>query len=225
MPKRSAPQPRTAPAAQLETPWDDYNAKTDSVDQLMGYDWEYVSDDGEKVFLKRPGQTDAAHSGNYSRRHNMFVCHSTSTPLEPEKGYDAVGIFAAYECAGDRSEAVKRLRKMGYGSKPQVQGKKIVAVVSRERTAQRMTGLLPRYVWRSLHPLGSVPLDLKGRKVVVYPALGEEAAWEEMTERMQRAGIAATISYMTQGIASDEDRAQGLDIADFIERAEALQPA
>jgi hypothetical protein len=94
---------------------DDFNDKNHAVDLLCGYGWTVVSEDGERVHLKRPGNSDAKTSGNFHKGRGVFMTFSTSTALEAEKGYSAFGIYAAMEHGGDAKAAVKDLGAQGYG--------------------------------------------------------------------------------------------------------------
>lgn len=197
-----------------ETPWADFDAKTNIVDLLIGYGWTFVSEDAERVQLKRPGQTDATQSGNWHKGKNLFVCHSTSTPLEPEKGYTAFGIYAAYEHGGDRKAAARTLSRQGYGTPRK--GRKDVAIVTKEATARRMALLMKEYQWLSMHPRGSVPPWLRGRNVIIYPALGEESEWKKKAEQLRAIGVKVKVSAILDQVRDSEGAAIGMDIADFI---------
>lgn len=107
----------TLPPGQSVTPWDDFNDRESPVDLLQRYGWTFVYRQGEKVFLKRPGKSDAKTSGNYHEGRKLFVCHTTSTPLPAEKGLTAWSIYKYYQHAGDASAAARQLYADGYGTR------------------------------------------------------------------------------------------------------------
>jgi len=105
------------PTGTSVTPWDDYNDRVSPIDVLQQYGWTAVYQHGEKVFMKRPGKTDAKTSGNYHEGRKVFVCHTTSTPLPAEKGLTAWSIYKHYAHAGDAVAAAKQLYADGYGTR------------------------------------------------------------------------------------------------------------
>lgn len=100
------------------TPWQDYNERNDPVDVLQRYGWTVVYTTADKVFMKRPGKTDAKTSGNYHRSKGVFVSHTTSTPLPTEVGLNAFSIYTHLQHGGDFKAAARELSAQGYGSKP-----------------------------------------------------------------------------------------------------------
>jgi hypothetical protein len=63
--------------------------------------------------------------------------------------------------------------------------------------------------------------SLKGKTVILYPDLSKEgkafAKWSEKAERLRHLGDFKVSSFLEQ-IATDEERAKGLDMADYLER-------
>ena len=117
------------------SPFEDYNNRADTVQLLINNGWSFVYERGGKVFLKRPGKTDAKTSGNYDRDKKWFSVFSSSTEFEPEKAYQPYAVFAILECNGDFSEAAKRLYSMGYGDrkeKKKVENKQMKKVEKEE---------------------------------------------------------------------------------------------
>lgn len=99
------------------TPWDDYNAQHNVLDLLTAAGWQEAFTRGERVYLKRPGDTKAAYSGNYHTGKGIFVCFSSSTEFEPEKGYTAYGVYTILNHSGDFSASAKALYNDGYGER------------------------------------------------------------------------------------------------------------
>ncbi|CAM3879272.1 DUF6371 domain-containing protein [Pontibacter korlensis] len=96
---------------------------------------------------------------------------------------------------------------------------KPVAVVESEKTAIICSLLLPRYVWLALGGLSMLTAErcrvLKGREVTLFPDLGGYEKWKEKAQGLQ--DIASfTVSDLLERIASERQREEGLDIADFL---------
>ncbi len=98
------------------SPGEDYNNRGEVILLLENHGWTVVGRKGAKILLRRPGDTKAAHSGNFDEDKNWFSVFSTSTEFESETAYQPFGVFAMLECKGDYTEAAKKLSEMGYGS-------------------------------------------------------------------------------------------------------------
>lgn len=99
------------------TAWDDYNAQHNALDLLTAAGWQEVKTLGERVYLKRPGDTKAPYSGNYHTGKGIFICFSSSADFELEKGYTAYGVYTVLNHGGDFSAAGKALYTEGYGER------------------------------------------------------------------------------------------------------------
>lgn len=97
------------------TPWDDYNAKADVVALLVKHGWAEVETAGERVRLRRPGNTTARSSGDYHKGLNLFKVFTTSTQFDTERAYKPFAVYAILEHNGDFSKAAKQLIADGYG--------------------------------------------------------------------------------------------------------------
>ena len=85
-----------------------------TLDILLASDWEYVGESQDRSLVKRPGETDAAYSGNI--KDNLFRCHSSSTEFDPEKTYNPVQVFAMLRYGTlDLSAAGREIHKLGFG--------------------------------------------------------------------------------------------------------------
>jgi len=136
------------PTGTSVTPWDDYNDRVSPIDVLQQYGWSAVYQHGEKVFMKRPGKTDAKTSGNYHEGRKVFVCHTTSTPLPAEKGLTAWSIYKHYAHAGDAVAAAKQLYADGYGTRyERVEVQPHAAPVLTPEAAQEKENDLIAKVW------------------------------------------------------------------------------
>lgn len=107
--------PVPAPSSDI-TPWDDFNSRVSCMDILTDSGWTVTKRDGDRVYLKRPGESDADHSGNYHEGHGMFYCHSTSTRLPRGEGLTPYALLTHLHYNGDFKESAKDLRSKGYGS-------------------------------------------------------------------------------------------------------------
>ncbi len=117
------PQPRKQPnnSGKYQTaglsPFEDYDSHSDPVALLERHGWKAVKHAGDRIYLKRPGETKAPISGNFHTGSNRFISWTTSTQFEAGKPYSPTAVFALLECAGDLSEASRRLYSQGYGER------------------------------------------------------------------------------------------------------------
>ena len=97
---------------------------------------------------------------------------------------------------------------------------KPIAIVESEKTAIIASVSFPDFIWiasggksgcfnRRMH-------ILKGRNVVLYPDLKATEEWQTKALQMRRVGINVEVSTYLEGKASDDERNEGLDIADYI---------
>lgn len=96
-------------------PGDDYNNKADVLELLQKHGWKIVSDNGQDVRLKRPGDTKSKWGANYNRHKNLFYVFTTSTEFESDKAYTPFTIYSILEHNSDFSKAAKCLADQGYG--------------------------------------------------------------------------------------------------------------
>lgn len=91
-----------------------------------------------------------------------------------------------------------------------------VAIVESEKTAIVAAGYMPEYIWVATAGKGNLnreKLDvLRGREVQLFPDLGAFKKWQDIVKGMP--GMHA--SDILERIASNEDRAAGLDLADYL---------
>ncbi|MBC8319890.1 MAG: hypothetical protein H8E34_04130 [Bacteroidetes bacterium] len=92
-----------------------------------------------------------------------------------------------------------------------------VALVESEKTAVIAIGKLPCYLWLatgSLHEFKQSKLEiLLGRRVVAFPDLGAYDRWQQKASTFS---FKVDISNYLEIHATDEQRKEGLDIADFL---------
>ncbi len=100
-------------------------------------------------------------------------------------------------------------------------GNKTVAIVESEKTALIAAHYLPSFTWIATGGkngcLRSENLEvLKGRKVLLVPDLGATEYWQSKLPLFTAKGIDASIIDYLEKAATDEQRKEGYDIADFL---------
>ena len=96
-------------------PFEDYNQRGDTVAFLESKGWKVVKTSGERIFLKRPGESKTKYSGNYHTGLKVLRVFSSSTDFTPEKGYNPSQVFSLLECNGDNKIAYRKLLELNYG--------------------------------------------------------------------------------------------------------------
>ena len=94
-----------------DSPLEAYNKEGASVviPLLVSHDWKEVERSGDRIKLKRPGETTAHSSGDFHIGKNVFKVFSTSTVFESGKGYSPASVFCILECGGDWKLTYQRL--------------------------------------------------------------------------------------------------------------------
>lgn len=115
------------------SPFDDYNNRGDLIGLLEKHGWVAVSESGDKVHFRRPGNTTAKTSGNFDRKLNWFSVFTTNSIFEPEKGYRPYAVYAILEAGGDFRKAARMLSDEGYGEKRVNYGVKIENEIFKRR--------------------------------------------------------------------------------------------
>ena len=98
---------------------------------------------------------------------------------------------------------------------------KTVYLVEGEKSAIIGSGAMPEYLWLSTGNKQNLKADmcriLKGRNVIISPDLGAFDQWKEKGEAIAReVGFKVIISDLLERVATDEERAAGYDIADWL---------
>lgn len=93
---------------------------------------------------------------------------------------------------------------------------KPVAVVESEKSAIIGAGFVPEFIWTAAGGSGALNTkmltSLRGREVVLFPDLGAFGKWSEKAKGLP--GV--RVSDILEQRATDEDRAAGLDVADYL---------
>lgn len=98
-------------------PWEDYNERVDVVALLGSHGWTKVNENSDRIYFKRPGNTDSKTSGDFHKEKGIFKVFTTSSQFEVGKGYTPFGIFTLIEHGNNPSKAAKALVELGYGEK------------------------------------------------------------------------------------------------------------
>lgn len=103
-----------------------------------------------------------------------------------------------------------------------------VAIVESAKTAIIASIVFPQFIWLSTNGKSGIRFDnvkatsvLKGRKVVLFPDLGAYDDWKDKAELLSARKV--IVSELLEKHASKEDRAQGLDLCDYIERHYSIE--
>lgn len=98
---------------------------------------------------------------------------------------------------------------------------KFVAIVESEKSAIIANCIMPELIWLAAGSLNGLSVEkcqvLKGRNVMLYPDLGAFEKWSLKAVEIQKQNVCKiSISTLLEDEATNSDRANGLDIADFI---------
>jgi hypothetical protein len=104
--------------------------------------------------------------------------------------------------------------------------KKIIIVES-EKTAVISSCLLPEYIWLACGGSEGLNIDkcqcLKGRTVTLYPDAGMYEKWNKKKKELSKI-CEITVSDLIEKSATDTERQEGFDIADYLIRAMHPKP-
>ena len=103
---------------------------------------------------------------------------------------------------------------------------KIVALVESEKSALIGAGVYPNYLWMATGGRSQLSIDklqvLRGRTIIMFPDTDTGgktyALWSEKAKELEGMGCTVMVSDLLERMASDEDKANGLDIADYLIR-------
>lgn len=98
------------------SPFADYNARGNFQEVLTNHGWVLVKQNADRIYYRRPGQTENAISGNYHWGLGLFTVFTPNTEFIPLKGYRPAAIYAILECNGNFTVAAKRLVDAGFGT-------------------------------------------------------------------------------------------------------------
>lgn len=95
----------------------------------------------------------------------------------------------------------------------------IVAIVESEKTAILMSAMLPEYTWLATGGLHNLAPErcgcLSNRQVMLFPDLNAWEHWEAKASALRKCCENVVISDLLERMGSTNDRAHGLDLADY----------
>jgi len=97
------------------SPFEDYNLRGEVITLLESKGWKVINQQGQRINLLRPGQTDSKTSGNFHTGLRVLRVFSSSTEFNSEKGYSPSQVFSLLECKEDSKLTYRRLLDLGYG--------------------------------------------------------------------------------------------------------------
>ena len=99
---------------------------------------------------------------------------------------------------------------------------KVVALVESEKSALIASGVYPDYVWLATGGKSQLSIDklkvLQGRTVVMFPDVDGFEYWSNKAKEVEAIGCKVVVSDLVEKNATDEDRANKIDIADWLIR-------
>lgn len=107
-------------------PGDDFNERATAdvvVEMLTEVGWTVDHEDGSKIYLRRPGKTDAGHSATVDRTTRGFwVFSGDAHPFRAhregiDKGERPFSVYAILHHGGNYSEAARALGRSGFGKR------------------------------------------------------------------------------------------------------------
>lgn len=95
-----------------------FNEAHTPLDFVVNEGWQYKNSIGANERYVRPGKAlREGHGATYNRELERFYVFTSSTIFEPDKSYDAFGVYAALYHNNDYSAASKKLYHEGYGDR------------------------------------------------------------------------------------------------------------
>ncbi|GAB4007169.1 DUF6371 domain-containing protein [Spirosoma migulaei] len=99
-----------------------------------------------------------------------------------------------------------------------------VAIVEAPKTAVVCSALMPGFIWLAVGALSYLNAErlapLRNRAVMLFPDLSKDgkafAQWGKVADEMNAKGYQISLSNLLELRASDKQKAQGLDLADFL---------
>ncbi len=114
-----------------------------------------------------------------------------------------------------------RLKQCLFGEHLLIDKTKPVALVESEKTAVIASVYLPQFIWLAVGGLANLNAEkcsiLKGRTVALFPDLGCFDKWNSKAKELSDLAI-FTVSDLLERKATEAEKEQGLDLADYLER-------
>lgn len=117
-----------------------------------------------------------------------------------------------------------KLKQCFFGEHLLKSSNKTVCLVESEKTAVIAAGYRPNYLWLATGGAGGLDerkmLVFSNKKVIIWPDLGMFDRWRTFTKELQGRipGCTLSVCDLLERTATEEERAAGLDLADFLVR-------
>ena len=99
---------------------------------------------------------------------------------------------------------------------------KVVALVESEKSALIASGVYPEYIWLATGGKSQLSIDklkvLKGRTVIMFPDVDGYEYWKNKAKDVEAIGCKVVVSDLLENNATNEDRANKIDLADWLVR-------
>lgn len=246
-PARRAPPPAPAPAAVVSIPPDVFTASLAHYERnnlahlLRSHFGAGVADEllsryqvgtsahwpGACVFWLtdergrvRGGQVvlydDTGHTVKQPRRCTTWA-HTALAAACQRRGQPAPAWLADYQAHGQKSPCLFGLPQLATAPAGQP-----VALVESAKTAMLAAPYFPRYCWLATMGLSYLTAErlapVRGRRLVLFPDAGALAAWQAKADELRALGFDVTVSDELEKLATADERAAGLDLADVLLR-------
>ncbi len=113
------------------------------------------------------------------------------------------------------------LRQCFFGEHLLIDKTKPIAIVESEKTAVIASIYLPQFIWLAVGSLTNLNVEkcsvLNGRTVILFPDLNGYEKWRNMATKLSHLAK-FTVSDLLECNASEAERKQGLDLADYLIR-------
>ena len=99
---------------------------------------------------------------------------------------------------------------------------KVVALVESEKSALIASGVYPEYIWLATGGKSQLSIDklrvLQGRTVIMFPDVDGFEYWNDKAGEIEAIGCKVVVSDLLEKNASDVDRTNKIDLADWLIR-------
>lgn len=112
------PEVKKKEAEREDSPWQVFNKSHDwkyTLDQLTQRSWVIYADKEDRVFVKRPGDSQQKYSGIIFKDTNVLYLFTPSTEFKNETPYSPFGVYALLNCDNNIGLAMRQLANEGCG--------------------------------------------------------------------------------------------------------------
>lgn len=112
------PEVKKKEAERQDSPWAVFNKSHDwkyISGELIERNWIVYKDDTEKIYVRRPGDTNQKYSGVIFKDTNTLYLFTPSSEFENEKPYSPFGVYSLFYHESDHAAACRLLSSQGCG--------------------------------------------------------------------------------------------------------------